>query len=30
MSIDQPKSQLVLTFPGNWCGVPTIVGYYLV
>lgn len=27
---DQPKSQLVYTFPGNWCGVPTIVGHYLV
>jgi hypothetical protein len=30
VSIDQPKSQLVYTFPGNWCGVPTIVGHYLV
>jgi hypothetical protein len=27
---DQPKSQLVYTFPGNWCGVPTIIGHYLV
>jgi hypothetical protein len=27
---DEPKSQLVHTFPGNWCGVPTIVGHYLV
>jgi hypothetical protein len=27
---DAPKSQLVFTFPGNWCGVPTIVGHYLV
>ncbi len=27
---DQPKSQLVYTFPGNWCGVPTIVGHYLI
>ena len=27
---DYPKSQLVYTFPGNWCGVPTIVGHYLV
>jgi hypothetical protein len=27
---DQPKAQLVYTFPGNWCGVPTIVGHYLV
>ena len=26
---DEPKSQLVYTFPGNWCGVPTIVGHYL-
>ena len=26
----QPVSQLVHTFPGNWCGVPTIVGHYLV
>jgi len=25
-----PKSQLVHTFPGNWCGVPTIAGHYLV
>ena len=25
-----PQSQLVFTFPGNWCGVPTIVGNYLV
>jgi hypothetical protein len=27
---DQVKSQLVYTFPGNRCGVPTIVGHYLV
>jgi hypothetical protein len=27
---DQPKSQLIHTFPGNWCGVPTIVGHYLI
>ncbi|MBV9343772.1 MAG: hypothetical protein JOZ03_02140 [Gammaproteobacteria bacterium] len=26
----QPKSKLVYTFPGNWCGVPTIVGHYFV
>ncbi|MGA7626353.1 MAG: hypothetical protein WCA91_22530 [Candidatus Acidiferrales bacterium] len=26
----QPQSQLVYTFPGNWCGVPTIVGHYLI
>jgi len=27
---NEPKSQLVHTFPGNWCGVPTIAGHYLV
>ena len=27
---DRPSSQLVYTFPGNWCGVPTIVGHYLI
>ena len=26
----EPKSKLVYTFPGNWCGVPTIVGHYFV
>jgi hypothetical protein len=26
----EPRSKLVFTFPGNWCGVPTIVGHYLV
>ena len=26
----EPKAQLVHTFPGNWCGVPTIVGHFLV
>jgi hypothetical protein len=30
ISTDDPKSKLVYTFPGNWCGVPTIVGHYLV
>jgi hypothetical protein len=30
VSDDHPKSQLVYAFPGNWCGVPTIVGHYLV
>jgi len=30
VSSDQPKSRLVYTFPGNWCGVPTVVGNYLV
>ena len=27
---DQPVSRLVHTFPGSWCGVPTIVGHYLI
>jgi len=27
---NEPKSKLVYAFPGNWCGVPTIVGHYLV
>src|SRR5258708_8029785 len=27
---DEPNSQLVYTFPGNWCGVPTIAGHYLI
>jgi hypothetical protein len=27
---DAPRSQLVYTFPGDWCGVPTIVGHYLI
>jgi hypothetical protein len=26
----EPKSKLVYTFPGNRCGVPTVVGHYLV
>lgn len=26
----QPRAQLVYTFPGSWCGVPTFVGHYLV
>jgi hypothetical protein len=30
VNTDEPRSQLVHTFPGNWCGVPTIVGHYLV
>lgn len=25
-----PRSNLAYAFPGNWCGVPTIVGHYLV
>jgi hypothetical protein len=27
---NEPKSKLVYSFPGNWCGVPTVVGHYLV
>ncbi len=27
---DAPKSKLVWTFPGSFCGVPTIVGHFLV
>jgi 56kDa selenium binding protein (SBP56) len=27
---DQPKSKLVYNFPGSFCGVPTIVGHYLI
>lgn len=27
---DAPTARLVHTFPGNWCGVPVIVGNYLV
>lgn len=27
---DDPKSKLVYSFPGNWCGVPTIVSHYLI
>ena len=30
MANDQLNSQLVHVFPGNYCGVPTIVGHYLV
>lgn len=26
----EPESKLVFRFPGNWCGVPTVVGHYLV
>jgi len=26
---DEPSSRLVYTFSGDWCGVPTIVGHYL-
>jgi hypothetical protein len=27
---DEPKSQLVYSFPSSFCGVPTIIGHYLV
>lgn len=30
VSKDEPTSKLVYNFPGNWCGVPTIVGHYLI
>lgn len=30
VNTDEPKSQLVYTFPGSFCGVPTIVGNYLI
>jgi hypothetical protein len=30
INTDEPKSKLVYSFPGNWCGVPTIVGHYLI
>jgi hypothetical protein len=30
VNTEQPRAQLVYTFPGSWCGVPTIVGHYLV
>ena len=26
----EPRAKLVHVFPGNWCGVPTIVGHFLV
>jgi hypothetical protein len=29
ISTDEPKSQLVYSFPASFCGVPTIVGHYL-
>jgi hypothetical protein len=30
INTDRPTSHLVYSFPGNWCGVPTIVGHYLI
>ena len=30
LNTDTPKAQMVYTFPGSWCGVPTIVGHYFI
>lgn len=30
VNTDQPEAHLVYSFPGNWCGVPSIVGHYLI
>ena len=30
MNTPEPRAQLVYTFPGSWCGVPTIVGHYFI
>jgi hypothetical protein len=30
MNTQEPVAKLVHTFPGNWCGVPTIVDRYLI
>jgi hypothetical protein len=30
VNTDEPKSQLVYSFPGSFCGVPTIVGHFLI
>jgi hypothetical protein len=30
LDTDEPRAQLVYTLPGAWCGVPTIVGHYLI
>jgi hypothetical protein len=30
VNTDTPRAKLVYTFPGSWCGVPTIVGHYLI
>jgi hypothetical protein len=30
IATDEPKSKLVWTFPGSFCGVPTIVGHFLI
>ncbi len=30
LNTDTPKAEMVYTFPGSWCGVPTIVGHYFI
>ena len=30
MNTEAPRAQMVYTFPGSWCGVPTIVGHYFI
>lgn len=30
LATNKPVAKLVHTFPGNWCGVPTIVGKYFI
>jgi hypothetical protein len=30
IATDAPKAMLVHTFPGNWCGVPVVVGRYFI
>jgi len=30
IATDASKAQLVHTFPGNWCGVPAIVGHHFI
>jgi hypothetical protein len=30
VNTDEPRAELVYTFPGSWCGVPTVVGHYLI
>ena len=30
LNTDEPTSKLVYEFPGDWCGVPTIVNHYLI
>ncbi|HEY3929486.1 MAG TPA: hypothetical protein VGL89_14015 [Candidatus Koribacter sp.] len=30
IATDKPKSKIAYQFPGNWCGVPTIVSHFLI